>query len=72
MYNVDLAMCNGMDTVITHVEHIPFYSRWAARKYSREVIKCIDVYHITIMDMETGEIVLELNNDGSIEWDSEG
>ena len=72
MYNVDLAMGNGMEMVVTRVEHISFYSKWAARQYARKVIKCIDIYHVTITDMETGEIILELNNEGSIEWDSEG
>ena len=72
MYNVDLAMGNGIDMIVTRVEHILFHSRWAARQYARKVIECIDVYHVTIIDNETGEIVLELNNDGSVEWDTEG
>ena len=72
MYIVDVALCGGADSVVTHTDRVSFYSKWVARKWAREVIKCKDVANVMVIDSETGEIMLELNEDGSVEIDSEG
>lgn len=72
MYNVDVSICSIGDLDNAHTEHVKFYSKYTARRWVRDVIKCVDVEHVMIVDSETGEIILELDDRLGIVWDAEG
>lgn len=72
MYNVEISLWNMSTNQIRCKEITKFYSRWAARCRARDYASCIDVAHVAIIDDETGELILELDNDGSVLWDTEG
>ena len=72
MYQVEISLWNLPICEIRCKEHVTFYSKWAARQMARKYAECIDVAHVEIVDCETGELILELDNDGKVIWDTEG
>lgn len=72
MYDVAISLWNMETQVIRCKEHVMFYSKWAARCRARDYASCIDVAHVDVIDAETGELILELDNDGKVIWDTEG
>lgn len=72
MYNVEISLWNISTCEIRCKEITKFYSKWAARCRARDYASCIDVAHVAIIDDETGELILELDNNGSVLWDTEG
>ena len=72
MYNVEILLWNPQSCEIRCKEITKFYSKWAARVRARDYASCVDVAHVSVIDNETGELILELDNDGSVLWDTEG
>ena len=72
MYNVYLSVKNMRTGEVSRTEIVPYYSLWAARCWAREVIRCTDITNADVVDMETGELMLSLSEEGDVRWDSEG
>lgn len=72
MYQVEISLWNLQTYEIRCKEHVMFYSKWAARCRARDYANCLDVAHVDVVDAETGELILELDNDGKVIWDTEG
>lgn len=72
MYDVTISLWNMETQIIRCKEHVKFYSKWAARCRARDYASCIDVAHVDVVDAETGELILELDADGDVIWDTEG
>ncbi len=72
MYNVTISLWNMETQQIRCKEYVMFYSKWAARCRARDYASCVDVAHVDVVDAETGELILELDNDGKVLWDTEG
>ena len=72
MYKVEITLWNLETHEIRCKEYVKFYSRWAARCRARDYASCIDVFHVAVVDDETGELVLELDTYGNVIWDTEG
>lgn len=71
MYNIEITILN-IQTYTTRKENVKFYSRWAARQMARKYVECIDVTNVEVVDAETGELILHLNADGKVLYDTEG
>lgn len=71
MYNVELLVKNMRTGDVCRKEIVQMYSLWGARCWARDVMKCSDISHVDIIDMDTGEVMLSLSEEG-VEWDSEG
>ena len=72
MYQIEISLWNMETLTVSRKEHVMFYSKWAVRRVAREYASCLDVAHVDIVDSETGELILELDNDGKVIWDTEG
>lgn len=72
MYDICLGLKNMRTGETRCKEHVKMYSLWGARCWARKVIQMIDVNFAEIVDEETGEVMLTLNEDGTTAWDSEG
>lgn len=71
VYNIEITILN-IQTYTTHKENVKFCSRWAARQMARKYADCMDVTNVEVVDTETGELILHLNADGKVIWDTEG
>ena len=72
MYNVELSVKNMRTGEVCRKEIVPYYSLWSARRWAREVVQCADIANVDIINTETGELMLCLAEDGTVDWDSEG
>ncbi len=71
MYNVEI-LVRKFASEYSFKETVKYYSLWAARCMAREYASCNDVEKVEIIDCETGELMLTLDYDGKVVYDSEG
>lgn len=72
MYKVNILIKNFTASDSYREENVNFFSLWTARYMAREYASCIDVFNVDVIDNETGELMLNINRDGEVIWDSEG
>lgn len=72
MYNVEILVKKFVPEYSFKKEIVKYFSLWAARCMAREYASCNDVEKVEITDCETGEVMLTLDYDGKVIYDSEG
>ena len=72
MYKVEILVEKFVPEHSYKKEIVKFFSLFTARCKARDYASCNDVENVDVIDEETGEVMLSLNYNGEVVWDSEG